>query len=128
MSRTNPELWERIKNQVLKEETAGTQAGQWSARKAIVAVQRYKKAGGRYIGPRPESNSLRKWIKQDWTTQSGLPSHVTGERYLPRKAFKALSPREVRTINASKRRAMHRGQQYSPMPKSISRKIRPYRK
>jgi len=45
---TKPELRKRIFNAVKAEATAGTGAGQWSARKAQMVAQRYKKAGGAY--------------------------------------------------------------------------------
>ena len=45
---TKPELRKRIFNAVKAEATAGTGAGQWSARKAQMVAQRYKKAGGGY--------------------------------------------------------------------------------
>ena len=42
--------------------------------------------------------SLKAWGKQKWRTKSGKPStqgsKATGERYLPEKAIKALSPAE----------------------------------
>ena len=41
----NPALWSRIKSAV-KSGSKGGRAGQWSARKAQLAVQRYKKSGG----------------------------------------------------------------------------------
>jgi len=45
---TKPELRKRIFNSVKAEATAGTGAGEWSARKAQMVAQRYKKAGGGY--------------------------------------------------------------------------------
>ena len=45
---TKPELRKRIFNDVKSEATAGTGAGQWSARKAQVVAKRYKGAGGGY--------------------------------------------------------------------------------
>lgn len=126
--RTNPKLWEQVKQHILHEEIGGTKAGQWSARKALLAVREYKEKGGKYIGKKSPSNSLTKWVKQDWTTKSGKPSHITGERYLPRKAFKSLSKSELASINRSKRRAMKQGHQYSKMPSKIASKIRKYRK
>jgi hypothetical protein len=45
---TKPELRKRIFNAVKAEATAGTGAGQWSARKAQMVAQRYRKAGGGY--------------------------------------------------------------------------------
>ena len=43
---SNPKLWESIKNIVMKMDTGGTKAGQWSARKAQIAVKLYKEKGG----------------------------------------------------------------------------------
>jgi len=45
---TKPELRKRIFNDVKSQATAGTDAGQWSARKAQVVAKRYKDAGGGY--------------------------------------------------------------------------------
>ena len=45
---TKPELRKRIFNAVKAEATAGTGAGEWSARKAQVVAKRYKAAGGGY--------------------------------------------------------------------------------
>ena len=45
---TKPELRKRIFNAVKAEDTAGKGAGEWSARKAQIVAQRYKKAGGGY--------------------------------------------------------------------------------
>jgi hypothetical protein len=125
--RSNEALWQRIKSNVQAEEIGGTKAGQWSARKALIAVKRYKDAGGRYAGKKSASNSLRRWVKQDWRTKSGRPSHITGERYLPSRAFSSLSRGELASINRSKRRAMKQGRQYSRMSKRIASKVRKFR-
>ena len=45
---TKPGLRKRIFNAVKAEATAGTGAGEWSARKAQVMAKRYKAAGGGY--------------------------------------------------------------------------------
>ena len=45
---TKPELRKRIFNAVKAEATAGTGAGQWSARKAQLVAKKYKAAGGGY--------------------------------------------------------------------------------
>ena len=71
--------------------------------------------------------SLKAWIKQKWKTKSGKNSSVTGERYLPEKAIKALSNFEYRLTTKSKRRATKKGKQFSKQPKYISNKIRQFR-
>ncbi len=56
-TRTDPDLWERVKKSVIKSPKGGP-AGKWSARKAQIAVALYKKSGGRYKGKKSEKNSL----------------------------------------------------------------------
>ena len=49
MAYTNPALRERIKNKIMASSKGG-KPGQWSARKALLVAQEYKKAGGGYSG------------------------------------------------------------------------------
>ena len=76
--------------------------------------------------------SLKAWGKQKWRTKSGKPStqgpKATGERYLPEKAIKALSPAEYARSSAAKRKATRKGKQFSKQPKKIARKTKAYRK
>ena len=71
--------------------------------------------------------SLKAWIKQKWRTKSGNKSSVTGERYLPEKAIKALSEAEYKLTSKLKKKTMRKGQQFSKQPKFISRKVKIYR-
>lgn len=74
MAYSKPELRKRIVASV-KAGSQGGKAGQWSARKAQLANQRYEKAGGGYSGPKTEAQKkLSKWTKEDWRTKSGKPS------------------------------------------------------
>lgn len=75
--RTDPELWEKVKQEVTAGEKGG-HAGQWSARKAQFAVQEYKRRGGGYEGGKKKDNSLRQWTEEDWGTRSGGKSTETG--------------------------------------------------
>lgn len=45
---TKPELRRRIFNDIKSSAVQGTDAGQWSARKAQLLAKRYKEAGGGY--------------------------------------------------------------------------------
>ena len=72
--------------------------------------------------------SLKSWGDQKWRTKSGKKSSVTGERYLPSAAIKALSSSEYARTTAAKRKAKRAGKQFSKQPKSIARKVRQYRK
>ena len=99
MTRTKESLWKSVVSQV-KSGSKGGNPGQWSARKAQLAVSIYKKKGGGYKGAKSSSNKLAKWTKQDWTTSSGKPSEGK-RRYLPKKAWSALSASEKRATNAA---------------------------
>jgi hypothetical protein len=125
--RTNEALWQKIKRNITAQETAGTNAGQWSARKAQMAVREYKEEGGGFIGKKSPTNSLVRWSNQDWRTKSGRPSSETGERYLPRKAISALTDKEYSATSAIKRKAMKEGVQFSRQPKAIAEKVDDYR-
>ena len=75
--------------------------------------------------------SLAKWTKQKWRTKSGKPStqgsKAKGERYLPAKAIKALSPQEYASSTAAKRKATRAGRQVSKQPKKIAAKTKRFR-
>lgn len=96
--------------------------GKWSARLAQWAVREYKKRGGGYIGPKSEDNSLSRWTNEDWTTKSGLPSSITGERYLPRKIIETLSDNEYQQTTYKKIQDTLLGKQWSKQPENISMK------
>jgi hypothetical protein len=72
--------------------------------------------------------NLKAWIMQNWRTKSGKKSSITGERYLPEKAIKALSNFEYRLTSKAKRKATKKGKQFSKQPKYIANKIRQFRK
>ena len=76
--------------------------------------------------------SLVAWGKQKWRTKSGKPStqgsKATGERYLPEKAIKALSPSEYAASSAAKRKATKRGKQFSKQPSKIAKKTSRFRR
>jgi hypothetical protein len=56
--RTNPELWEACKTEVLE------RLGKFSARAMQQAVILYKQKGGGYAGVKSEQNPLVKWSKE----------------------------------------------------------------
>ncbi len=124
-TKKNPALWKQIVSRV-KAGTKGGDAGEWSARKAQLAVSLYKKAGGSYAGPK-RSTSLSKWTQQNWRTKSGKPSSQTGERYLPEKAIKSLSSAEYAATSRAKREGTAKGKQFVAQPKSIAKKVKKFR-
>jgi len=124
-TKTKPQLWKRIVANV-KAGSKGGNANEWSARKAQLAVALYKKSGGGYQGKKSSSNSLSKWTKQNWTTSSGKPSG--GKlRYLPEKAWKALSPSQRSATNRAKAQGNSQGKQFVPQPKKIAQKVKSFR-
>jgi hypothetical protein len=117
-SYSNPSLRKKIVDQV-KAGSKGGDAGEWSARKAQLAAQKYKKAGGSYTGPKTKAQgNLSKWTKEEWKTKSGKPSTVgpsaTGERYLPKKAIAKLTDSQYKATSEAKRQGIKRGQQFVP--------------
>ncbi len=122
MGYTKPQLRARIVAAV-KAGTAGGKAGQWSARKAQIAAQRYEKAGGGYTGSKTAAQSnLSKWTKEKWSTKSGKPStqgpKATGERYLPKDAINRLSASEYAATTKKKREGIKSGKQFVPNTKA----------
>ena len=75
--------------------------------------------------------SLKDWTAQKWRTKSGKPStqgpKATGERYLPEKAIKALSPAEYAASTRAKRAGKAAGKQFVKQPKTIAKKTARFR-
>ena len=76
--------------------------------------------------------SLKAWGKQKWRTKYGKPRTqgpiATGERYLPEKAIKSLSPSEYARSTAAQRKATRKGKQVAKQPIKIARKTARFRK
>jgi len=121
---TDEALWERSKAKAVKQ-----MGGGWSARAAQLAGKIYRDAGGDYTSSKKTEaqKSLSSWTKQGWTTKSGEPSSITGERYLPIKAIKALTAKEYSETSRIKREGMKKGIKFVPQPKAIADKVRKFR-
>lgn len=70
--------------------------------------------------------SLKKWTAQKWRTSDGSPSEGK-KRYLPDKAWDALSPGEKAATSRAKSKANKAGKQFSKQPKKIAEKVARYR-
>jgi hypothetical protein len=126
MARTNEKLWKRVVADV-KASSKGGDAGEWSARKAQLAGKLYKDKGGSYTGPKTEAQqSMSKWTKEEWTTSSGKPSEGK-RRYLPKKAWEALTPAEKSATNRAKAAGAKEGKQFVSQPKAVAEKVRKFR-
>jgi hypothetical protein len=71
--------------------------------------------------------SLKDWTAQKWRTKSGKKSSETGERYLPEKAIKSLSPAEYAATTRAKRAGKASGKQFVKQPKRIAAKTKGFR-
>ena len=120
-NKTDPKLWDKVKTEVTKGDKGG-KPGQWSARKAQMASQEYKKEGGGYEGPKSSDNHLQQWTDEEWGTKSGAESGKTGERYLPKQARDRLSDSEYKRTSAKKRADTAKGKQHSAQPKDVAAK------
>ena len=119
--RTDPALWDRIKAEVTAGDKGG-HAGEWSARKAQMAVLRYKEEGGGYKGAKDPHNHLAEWTREEWGTKSGAESLDTGERYLPKAAREALTGEEYARTSEKKRADLAAGHQHSAQPADVAAK------
>lgn len=125
--KTDPKLWDKVKKDVTRSSKGG-KPGQWSARKAQMAVQEYKEEGGGYEGKKSSDNHLKQWTDEEWDTKSGKKSGETGERYLPKKAREELSDDEYKRSTAKKRADSAKGKQHSKQPKDVAKKAAASRK
>ena len=76
---------------------------------------------------RKPQQSLKDWTNQKWRTKSGKRSSDTGERYLPEKAIKSLSPSEYAATTRAKRAGKAQGKQFVAQPKRIAKKTARHR-
>lgn len=121
----NPAKWKAIVASV-KASTKGGDPGEWSARKAQLATQKYKASGGGYEGPKKADNSLSTWTDQKWRTSDNKPSEGK-KRYLPDKAWDALSSGEKAATNKAKAAGNAAGKQFVAQPKKVAAKAARFR-
>lgn len=103
-TKTDPDLWEDVKQKITASDKGG-EPGQWSARKAQMAVQEYKRRGGGYDddGADQADTDLHDWTDEEWGTKSGAQSGDSGERYLPRKVRMVLTEDDYARSTRKKR-------------------------
>jgi len=70
--------------------------------------------------------SLKEWAAQNWRTSDGSPSEGK-KRYLPDKAWGALSSAEKAATNRAKAQGNAQGKQFVAQPKAIAKKTSSYR-
>jgi hypothetical protein len=70
--------------------------------------------------------SLKDWTAQKWRTSDGKPSKGK-KRYLPEKAWSALTPAEKAATNRAKAKGNKAGKQFVKQPKKVAEKTKRYR-
>jgi len=70
--------------------------------------------------------SLKKWTDQKWRTSDGKESKGK-KRYLPDKAWDALTPGEKAATNRAKAEGNSKGKQFVKQPKTIAKKTARHR-
>ena len=70
--------------------------------------------------------SLKDWGNEKWQTSDGKPSKGK-KRYLPAKAWDALSASEKAATNNAKAAGNKKGKQFVAQPKSVAKKVKAYR-
>ena len=79
------------------------------------------------MAKKESQKSLEKWTDEKWRTSDGSPSKGK-KRYLPDKAWKALSPEEKAATNKAKAEGNSKGKQFVAQPEHIAKKTSKYRK
>ena len=70
--------------------------------------------------------SLKKWGQQKWRTSDGSKSEGK-KRYLPDKAWDALSASEKAATNKAKAAGNKKGKQFVAQPKKVAEKVKRFR-
>lgn len=70
--------------------------------------------------------SLKKWTDEKWRTSDGKPSKGK-KRYLPDKAWDAMTSGEKAATNRAKAKGNKEGKQFVKQPKKIAAKAAKYR-
>ena len=132
---TDPDLRERLKAEILAGDKGG-RPGQWSARKAQLLANAYKRAGGGYTtGKEHEPEAARhldEWTAEEWQTRDGSGRARDGDetaRYLPKAAWEELDREEAEATDRRKREASRAGRQFvgnTPGAKEAGRRAREF--
>ncbi|KAK5166833.1 uncharacterized protein LTR77_007562 [Saxophila tyrrhenica] len=116
---TDPELRDQVKEEIQESDKGGA-PGQWSARKAQMMAQEYKKRGGSYNTDKSQQDesqkNLSKWSEEEWQTKEGSGNAKqedgTEKRYLPKKAWENMSEKEKEETDEKKQEESKEGKQF----------------
>lgn len=97
----DPALYARIRAELYKEMPTH------SAYRSGQLVQRYKRAGGTYVGPKPkksgpDASGLARWFAEEWRTQSGAEEYQKpGDVFRPTKRISKDTPTTFGELTAA---------------------------
>lgn len=100
----NQKLWSEIKMKWHASDKAGD-PGQWTARKAQLAVKEYKNRGGKYTKKKTENPSnLEIWTAEKWgyVSNKGCENKHLKGRYLPENVRNKLTQKQRCATNRKK--------------------------
>lgn len=115
-------LWDCVKEKWRRSDSGGD-PGQWTARKAQLAVKEYKDLGGTYEYQSPEErqkNSLSIWTNEEWDYINGN----SDGRYLPKKVRAKLTESEKLKENKLKSKGNNIGKKKVSYSDSVLEKFR----
>ena len=95
---TDPQLYERVRAR-LYAECLGV-----SAYRSGLLVQRYRAAGGTYVGakPKPEEGGLARWLAEEWRSpDGGIGYSKRGDVYRPTRRVSADTPTTFSELTAA---------------------------
>jgi len=78
------------------------------------------------VAKKASQRSLDRWTAQKWRTSDGSPSKGK-KRYLPDRAWAALTPAEKAATNRAKAAGNKRGKQFVAQPAKVAKKVARYR-
>lgn len=78
------------------------------------------------MAKKESQKSLDEWTKQKWRTSDGSESKGK-KRYLPDKAWDALTPAEKAATNKAKAEGNKKGKQFVAQPEKIAKKTAKHR-
>ena len=81
---TDPNLYEKVKKSIHMKP---------SAYRSGLIIQKYKKLGGTFIGPKPKRTGLSRWFAENWKSDTGKYKYTSKSSvYRPTKRITSKTP------------------------------------
>ena len=93
MRLSNPLLYEKAKQSIHMKP---------SAYRSGLIIQKYKKLGGTFIGPKPKRTGLSRWFAENWKSNTGKYKYTTKSSvYRPTKRITSKTPATFSELSRS---------------------------